>query len=84
MKDWKTYCEDGKDTPSSGSIKNNYDIQSAVNGQEALEIRENFSPKVISPDDAGAGWLGSLQYFKNDERHKLIYYNTNCTFLLKR
>ncbi|PKL82169.1 MAG: hypothetical protein CVV24_11460 [Ignavibacteriae bacterium HGW-Ignavibacteriae-3] len=79
MKDSVLIVEDEKDTRfilEKLLSRNSYDVVSAVNGQEALEVLKTFSPKVILAD-----WtmpvldgLALCNILKNDEKHKLIYF----------
>ncbi|MCX6169951.1 MAG: response regulator [Ignavibacteriales bacterium] len=79
MKDSVLIVEDEKDTRfilEKLLSRNNYDVTSAVNGQEALEVLKTFSPKVILAD-----WtmpildgLALCNVLKNDEKYKLIYF----------
>ncbi|MFA7228638.1 MAG: response regulator [Melioribacteraceae bacterium] len=79
MKDSVLIVEDEKDTRfilEKLLSRNSYEVVSAVNGQEALEVLKTFSPKVILAD-----WtmpvldgLALCNILKNDERHKLIYF----------
>jgi len=56
--------------------KNGYEVASAINGLEALDIIDDFSPKVIVAD-----WTMPIMdgielcnRLKEDEKNKLIYY----------
>ena len=56
--------------------KNNFEVQAAVNGEEALKILKTFSPKVILAD-----WMMPIMdglelcnIIKQSENYKLIYY----------
>lgn len=79
MKDSVLIVEDEKDTRfilEKLLSRNNYEVTSSVNGQEALEVLKTFSPKVILAD-----WtmpvldgLALCNILKNDEKHKLIYF----------
>lgn len=79
MKDSVLIVEDEKDTRfilEKLLSRNNYDVTSAVNGQEALEVLKTFTPKVILAD-----WtmpvldgLALCNILKNDENYKLIYF----------
>jgi sigma-B regulation protein RsbU (phosphoserine phosphatase) len=79
MKDSVLIVEDEKDTRfilEKLLLRNNYEVTSSVNGQEALEVLKTFSPKVILAD-----WtmpvldgLALCNILKNDEKHKLIYF----------
>ncbi len=79
MKDSVLIVEDEKDTRfilEKLLSRNNYEVTSAVNGQEALEVLKTFSPKVILAD-----WtmpimdgLALCNILKNDEKYKLIYF----------
>lgn len=55
---------------------NNYEVKSAKNGSEALEIADSFIPKVvvadwIMPEMTGVELCDKL---KNSEKHKLVYF----------
>ena len=79
MKDSVLIVEDEKDTRfilEKLLSRNSYEVVSAVNGQEALEVLKTFSPKVILAD-----WtmpvldgLALCNILKNDEKYKLIYF----------
>lgn len=79
MKDKVLIVEDEKDTRfilEKLLSRNNYEVVSAVNGQEALEVLKTFTPKVILAD-----WtmpvldgLALCNILKNDEKHKLVYF----------
>ena len=79
MKDSVLIVEDEKDTRfilEKLLSRNNYEVTSAVNGQEALEVLKTFTPKVILAD-----WtmpvldgLALCNILKNDENYKLIYF----------
>jgi sigma-B regulation protein RsbU (phosphoserine phosphatase) len=79
MKDKVLIVEDEKDTRfilEKLLSRNNYDVASAVNGEEALEILKTFSPKVILAD-----WtmpvldgLALCNILKSDDNFKLIYF----------
>jgi sigma-B regulation protein RsbU (phosphoserine phosphatase) len=79
MKDKVLIVEDEKDTRfilEKLLSRNNYDVASAVNGEEALEILKTFSPKVILAD-----WtmpvldgLALCNILKSDDSFKLIYF----------
>ncbi len=56
--------------------KNNFEVMTVNNGQEALDVLESFNPKVILAD-----WtmpvmdgLELCNIVKKSEKHKLIYY----------
>ena len=56
--------------------KNNFEVMTANNGQEALVALETYEPKVILAD-----WtmpimdgLELCNQIKNNEKHKIIYY----------
>jgi sigma-B regulation protein RsbU (phosphoserine phosphatase) len=79
MKDKVLIVEDEKDTRfilEKLLSRNNYDVASAVNGEEALEVLKTFSPKVILAD-----WtmpvldgLALCNILKSDDNYKLIYF----------
>jgi len=79
MKDKVLLVEDEKDTRfilEKLLTRNNYEVASAVNGEEALEILKSFSPKVILAD-----WtmpvldgLALCNILKGDEKYKMIYF----------
>jgi sigma-B regulation protein RsbU (phosphoserine phosphatase) len=79
MKDRVLIVEDEKDTRfilEKLLSRNNYDVASAVNGEEALEVLKTFSPKVILAD-----WtmpvldgLALCNILKSDDKYKLIYF----------
>jgi sigma-B regulation protein RsbU (phosphoserine phosphatase) len=79
MKDKVLIVEDEKDTRfilEKLLSRNNYDVASAVNGEEALEVLKTFSPKVILAD-----WtmpvldgLALCNILKSDDSFKLIYF----------
>ncbi|KAF0151682.1 MAG: Chemotaxis CheY-like receiver protein [Ignavibacteria bacterium] len=79
MKDKVLIVEDEKDTRfilEKLLTRNNYDVLTAVNGQEALEILKNFVPKVIVAD-----WtmpvldgLALCNILKGDDKFKLTYF----------
>ena len=79
MKDKVLIVEDEKDTRfilEKLLSRNNYDVVSAVNGEEALEVLKTFSPKVILAD-----WtmpvldgLALCNILKSDDNYKLIYF----------
>ena len=79
MKDKVLIVEDEKDTRfilEKLLSRNNYDVASAVNGEEALEVLKTFSPKVILAD-----WtmpvldgLALCNILKSDDNFKLIYF----------
>lgn len=78
-KDKVLIVEDEKDTRfilEKLLSRNNYDVMTAVNGEEALEMLKTFSPKVILAD-----WtmpvldgLALCNILKADEKYKLIYF----------
>ena len=64
MKDKVLIVEDEKDTRfilEKLLSRNNYDVITAVNGQDALEVLKNFVPKVIVADWT-FGWIGTVQH----------------------
>ncbi len=79
MKDKVLIVEDEKDTRfilEKLLTRNNYEVITAINGQEALEVLKNFEPKVIVAD-----WtmpvldgLALCNILKGDEKFKLIYF----------
>lgn len=79
MKDKVLIVEDEKDTRfilEKLLTRNNYEVATAVNGQDALEVLKTFSPKVIIAD-----WtmpvldgLALCNILKNDEKFKLVYF----------
>lgn len=78
-KDKVLIVEDEKDTRfilEKLLSRNNYEVLTAVNGEEALELLKTFSPKVILAD-----WtmpvldgLALCNILKADEKYKLIYF----------
>ncbi|MBI3123073.1 MAG: response regulator [Ignavibacteriales bacterium] len=79
MKDKVLIVEDEKDTRfilEKLLSRNNYDVITAVNGQDALEVLKNFVPKVIVAD-----WtmpvldgLALCNILKGDDKFKLTYF----------
>ena len=79
MKDKVLIVEDEKDTRfilEKLLSRNNYEVLTAVNGQDALEVLKNFQPKVIIAD-----WtmpvldgLALCNIMKGDDKYKLIYF----------
>ena len=79
IKDKVLIVEDEKDTLfilTKLLEKNGYEVASAINGSEALDIIDDFSPKVIVAD-----WTMPIMdgielcnRLKENEKHKLIYY----------
>lgn len=79
MKDKVLIVEDEKDTRfilEKLLSRNNYEVVTAVNGQDALEILKNFTPKVIVAD-----WtmpvldgLALCNILKGDDKFKLTYF----------
>lgn len=79
MKDKILIVEDEKDTRfilEKLLTRNNYEVVTAVNGNEALEVLKSFYPKVIVAD-----WtmpvldgLALCNILKSDPRHKLTYF----------
>lgn len=79
MKDKILIVEDEKDTRfilEKLLSRNNYEVVTAVNGEEALEALKNFTPKVIIAD-----WtmpvmdgLSLCNILKGDPKHKLTYF----------
>ncbi|MGK9477093.1 response regulator [Melioribacter sp. OK-6-Me] len=79
MKDKILVVEDEKDTRfilEKLLTRNNYEVATAINGEDALEILKNFSPKVILAD-----WtmpvldgLSLCNILKADEKLKTIYF----------
>jgi sigma-B regulation protein RsbU (phosphoserine phosphatase) len=56
--------------------KNNYEVKCAINGEEAIEVLRDYSPKVVLAD-----WtmpkmdgLELCNIIKNDDKTKLIYF----------
>lgn len=78
-KDRVLIVEDEKDTRfilEKLLSRNNYEVLTAVNGQDALEVLKNFQPKVIIAD-----WtmpvldgLALCNIMKGDDKYKLIYF----------
>lgn len=79
MKDKILIVEDEKDTRfilEKLLSRNNYDVATAVNGEEALEVLKTFSPKVIVAD-----WtmpvmdgLSLCNILKADPKFKMTYF----------
>lgn len=79
MKDKVLIVEDEKDTRfilEKLLSRNNYEVVTAVNGQDALEVLKTFYPKVIVAD-----WtmpvldgLALCNILKGDEKFKLTYF----------
>ncbi|MCX7875611.1 MAG: response regulator [Melioribacteraceae bacterium] len=79
MKDKILIVEDEKDTRfilEKLLSRNNYEVVTAVNGEEALEVLKTFSPKVIVAD-----WtmpvmdgLSLCNILKGDPKFKLTYF----------
>ncbi len=79
MKDKVLIVEDEKDTRfilEKLLSRNNYEVVTAINGQDALEILKTFDPKVIVAD-----WtmpvldgLALCNILKGDEKFKLTYF----------
>ncbi len=79
MKDKILVVEDEKDTRfilEKLLTRNNYEVVTAVNGEDALEVLKTFSPKVILAD-----WtmpvldgLALCNILKSDEKYKGIYF----------
>ncbi len=79
MKDKVLIVEDEKDTRfilEKLLSRNNYEVVTAVNGQDALEVLKNFVPKVIVAD-----WtmpildgLALCNILKGDDKFKLTYF----------
>jgi phosphoserine phosphatase RsbU/P len=79
MKDKILIVEDEKDTRfilEKLLSRNNYEVVSVINGEEAIECLKTFSPKIILAD-----WtmpvldgLALCNILKNDEKNKLIYF----------
>ncbi|MDP3444318.1 MAG: response regulator [Ignavibacteria bacterium] len=79
MKDKVLIVEDEKDTRfilEKLLSRNNYDVVSAVNGEEAIQVLKTFSPKVIVAD-----WtmpvldgLALCNILKADDKYKSIYF----------
>ncbi|MBI1938144.1 MAG: response regulator [Ignavibacteriales bacterium] len=78
-KDRVLVVEDEKDTRfilEKLLTRSNYEVATAVNGEEALEVLKTFSPKVILAD-----WtmpvldgIALCNILKGDEKYKTIYY----------
>jgi len=79
LKDRVLIVEDEKDTRfilEKLLTRNNYQVEMAVNGEEALEILKRFEPKVILAD-----WtmpvldgIALCNILKSDEKYKSIFY----------
>lgn len=79
VKDKVLVVEDERDTRfilDKLLTKNNFEVMTVNNGQEAVDILESFNPKVILAD-----WtmpimdgLELCDIVKKSEKHKLIYY----------
>ncbi|MEW6194101.1 MAG: response regulator [Bacteroidota bacterium] len=79
LKDKVLVVEDEKDTRfilEKLLARNNYEVATAVNGEEALEVLKSFHPKVVLAD-----WtmpildgLALCNILKSDEKYKTIYY----------
>ncbi|MFA7288223.1 MAG: response regulator [Melioribacteraceae bacterium] len=79
MKDKILIVEDEKDTRfilDKLLTRNNYEVASAINGEEALEVLKTFTPKVILAD-----WtmpvldgIALCNILKGDEKYKSIYF----------
>jgi len=79
MKDKILIVEDEKDTRfilDKLLTRNNYEVASAINGEEALEVLKTFTPKVILAD-----WtmpvldgIALCNILKGDEKYKAIYF----------
>ncbi|MCK9279894.1 MAG: response regulator [Melioribacteraceae bacterium] len=79
MKDKVLIVEDEKDTRfilDKLLTRNNYEVASAINGEEALEVLKTFTPKVILAD-----WtmpvldgIALCNILKGDEKYKAIYF----------
>lgn len=79
MKDKVLIVEDEKDTRfilEKLLLRNNYDVATALNGQDALEVLKTFEPKVIIAD-----WtmpvmdgLALCNILKSDDKFKLMYF----------
>ncbi|MDH7605382.1 MAG: response regulator [Melioribacter sp.] len=79
MKDKILVVEDEKDTRfilEKLLTRNNYEVVTAINGEDALEVLKTFSPKVILAD-----WtmpvldgLALCNILKSDEKYKGIYF----------
>ena len=78
-KDRVLIVEDEKDTRfilEKLLTRNNYEVATAVNGQDALDVLKTFAPKVIIAD-----WtmpvldgLALCNIMKGDDKYKLIYF----------
>jgi DNA-binding response OmpR family regulator len=79
MKDKVLVVEDEKDTRfilEKLLSRNNYEVATAINGQDAMEVLKSFVPKVVVAD-----WtmpvldgLALCNIMKGDEKFKLIYF----------
>lgn len=79
LKDKVLVVEDEKDTRfilEKLLTRNNYHVEMAVNGEEALDVLKRFEPKVILAD-----WtmpvldgIALCNILKSDERYKSIFY----------
>lgn len=79
MKDKVLIVEDEKDTRfilEKLLVRNNYEVMTALNGQDALEVLKKFEPKVIVAD-----WtmpvldgLALCNILKGDDKYKLVYF----------
>lgn len=79
MKDKVLIVEDEKDTRfilEKLLLRNNYEVMTALNGQDALEVLKKFDPKVIVAD-----WtmpvldgLALCNILKSDDKYKLVYF----------
>ncbi len=79
MKDKILIVEDEKDTRfilEKLLLRNNYDVTTALNGHDALEVLKTFEPKVIIAD-----WtmpvldgLALCNILKSDDKYKLMYF----------
>ena len=78
-KDRVLIVEDEKDTRfilEKLLTRNNYEVATAVNGQDALDVLKSFAPKVVIAD-----WtmpvldgLALCNIMKGDDKYKLIYF----------
>jgi sigma-B regulation protein RsbU (phosphoserine phosphatase) len=78
-KDQILVVEDEKDTRyilDKLLTKNNYEVTTSVNGEEAVEILQKLQPKVIIADWTMPVMDGIelCKIIKNDEKYKLIYF----------